>query len=286
MFPSLFEIPGLGRPLSSFGLMVALGFLVAAWVFQRLGVRDSDDPERDAERLSHLPVWILIGIFAGARLFYVAVELGQGTPVGKSYLESPWRVFAVWEGGLVMYGGLAGGLVGGLWCCAKYGISARRFVDEGLAAGWVGLSIGRVGCLLVGDDYGRVVPAAYRDLPFPITLRVPDPLPEHSLFGAENAGEVLWATQAWMSLNALAIALFTIWFLRRRRYYGQGALLLVALYAVTRGTIEAFRGDSVRGLWLDGAFSTSQAISAVAALVAVGLLVRNRGRTDPALASS
>lgn len=284
MFPSLFEIPFLDRPLSSFGLMVALGFLLAATVFQRLGLRDSKDPETDADKLSRLPVWILVGIFAGARLFYVAVEIGQGSAVGQSYVDSPWRVIAVWEGGLVMYGGVVGGLIGGVWCCAKHGISARRFVDEGMASAWVGLTIGRIGCFLVGDDYGRVVPERFRDLPFPITVHVPEPLPEHSLFGAANAGEVLWATQIWMSLNALWLALFAIWFLRRRKYYGQGTLVLVVLYAITRGTIEFFRGDEVRGLWFGGALSTSQLISVVAAIVAVALLAKNRGRTDPALA--
>jgi hypothetical protein len=51
------------------------------------------------------------------------------------------------------------------------------------------------------------VPAEYATLPFPVVLHVPNPLPEHSLFGAENAGQVLWATQVWMSLNGFLLAL-------------------------------------------------------------------------------
>jgi phosphatidylglycerol:prolipoprotein diacylglycerol transferase len=212
----------------------------------------------------------------------VVVELLKGGPTGQAYLENPWSMLAVWQGGLVMYGGTFGGLIGGAWCARRHGIPLWHAMDLGLVAGWFGLAVGRIGCLMVGDDYGSVVPERWRDLPFPITLRVPDPLPPHSLWGAENAGQVLWATQPWMTINALAIACLGLWLLGRRRYPGQVSLVIVLLYAITRSAIEAFRGDEVRGTWFGGSLSTSQLISIVSGALALALLWRLRGlRVEP-----
>jgi phosphatidylglycerol:prolipoprotein diacylglycerol transferase len=280
MHPILFELPG-GFPVRSFGVMLALGFLLASWVFSRLVARHSDDPERDVARYGAIPVWVLIGIVVGARLMYVVVEVLKGSTTGQEYLSEPWTILMVWKGGLVMYGGTFGGLLGGWWCARRNQVHLWHGTDIGLTAGWFGLAVGRIGCLLVGDDYGKVVPEAWRDLPFPITLHVPDPLPPHSLFGDANAGEVLWATQPWMAINALLIALLGVWLLKRRHYPGQVGLVIILLYSITRYVIEVFRGDEVRGTWFDGAMSTSQLIAIVAGLASLALLVALRKRRVP-----
>ncbi len=144
----------------------------------------------------------------------------------------------------------------------------------------VGLAIGRVGCFLVGDDYGKVVPKSCENLPWPITLRVPKPLPDASLFGQEHAGKVLWATENWMSFKALLIAFIGWQLLKRRRYGGQVALWIVLLYAILRGAVECFRGDTIRGLWFGGTLSTSQIIGIVMAAISTTLLVKYRQRRD------
>lgn len=279
MHPILFELPG-GFPIRSFGVMLAAGFLLGSWIFNRLIARYGDDPEADVARYGAIPMWVLIGVVVGARMLYVIVEIAKGSAVGDQYLDAPWTVFAVWEGGLVMYGGFFGGAIGGAWCAAKHGLNVRHAMDIGMVAAFFGQAVGRVGCLLVGDDYGARVPEGSRDLPFPITLRVPDPLPEHSLFGPENAGQVLWATQPWMSAKALIVAAAALFVLRRRRYAGQVTLVAALVYSVLRFGVEMFRGDEVRGVWFDGAISTSQLISVVVVLASASLLWRFRARTE------
>jgi phosphatidylglycerol:prolipoprotein diacylglycerol transferase len=286
MFPILFQIPGLGLPIKSFGLMVVLGFLLGAYVFDRLVSRYAPDAEEKRAGYSAVPIWVLIGILIGARVLYVLVEVLQGSPVGQSYLDQPWKVFAYWEGGLVMYGGTMGAIVGGLWCTKRHHLKSARTFDLGVVAAFTGLCIGRIGCLLVGDDYGRIVPPGFENAPFPLVLHVPDPLPNGSLFGEENAGHVLWATQVWMSANALILSWLGARHLRRRRFGGQTGLLVLLGYSITRGIIECFRGDSVRGLWFGNRISTSQIISIVLGVVCLVLLWRNRGRTDATLTST
>ena len=131
------------------------------------------------------------------------------------------------------------------------------------------------------DDFGSIVPERFAGLPFPITITVPDPLPTGSLFGDGNRGQVLWATQPWMTLNGVLLFFVGLKLLKRRRYLGQVSLQLLSLYSVGRFVIEMFRGDSIRGLWFNGSISTSQLISVVLLVVCLGLLIYLRGRSDP-----
>jgi len=280
MFPTLFTIPGLDHPVSSFGLMVVLGYLLGATAFGNVVTRYERDEERLA-RYASVPIWTLIGVLLGARLLYVIVEVLRGSETGQAFVADPLEVLRYWKGGLVMYGGAIGGVLGGLLCTRKPGLPVWHVLDIGAASAFLGLAVGRIGCLLVGDDYGSIVPAdAARALPFPITIKVPDVLHRDSLFGQQNAGQVLWATQIWMSLNAFVLSWFGFRWIRSRRYAGHAALKMFVWYAIARATIEAFRGDEVRGVWFGG-FSTSQLISAVVGVVCVGLLLRNRRLENP-----
>jgi phosphatidylglycerol:prolipoprotein diacylglycerol transferase len=285
MHPILFEIPGTGFPLRTFGALLGIGFLVGAWLFSVLIARFSKSPERDVEAYSALPTWVLIGIIVGARVLYVIVEIARGSPVGRDFLDTPWTMIAVWQGGLVMYGGLLGAIVGGMWCARRHKLRPLHALDVGIVAGFVGQAIGRWGCLMVGDDYGSRVPEKWNWLPFPITVRVPNPLPPESLFGDENIGQLLWATQPLMSFKALIVAAVSYRVLKHRRYEGQAAWAGITTYAFLRFAIEFLRGDEVRGVWFGGALSTSQLISLVAGALGLALLVKNRSRRDEALAS-
>jgi phosphatidylglycerol:prolipoprotein diacylglycerol transferase len=291
MHPILFEIPGIGFPIRSFGVLVAGGIFLAIWIWGSILQRHGEDPEEDPARSSQVAVWIVIGILLGARLLYVVVEsaryLAADGPdaatryaIGHDFIHDPVRILFIWQGGLVMYGGLVGGVLGGLWAGRKHGLRMWNTLDTGLVAGFFGLAIGRWGCLLVGDDHGKVVPEG-TELPFPFTVTVPSAewLIEntHSLFPRALAGEVLWATQVWMSVNAVLVGLVGWWVLRHRSWKGQATAVMLVHYAITRFAIEMFRGDEIRGLWFGGTVSTSQLVSIGGLLLGLYLLVRRPG---------
>ncbi len=316
MHPVLFEIPGIGFPIRSFGVLAAAGIFLGIYLWGRLLARYGDDPGKDPARGSQAALWIVIGVFVGARLMYVGVETARYlhadvTPamerwleerrsatapplpveeretardvaVGYDFLHDPIRILFLWQGGLVMYGGLIGGILAGAWSARRHGLDLWNSFDTALIASFVGLAVGRWGCLLVGDDYGKVAPERWQHLPFPITIRVPslewlNAHPE-SLFDHELAGKVLWATQVWMSVNALLVALVGWIVLRRRQRYGTAGAVMLILYAITRFGIEMFRGDSIRGIWFDGALSTSQIVSIGIGFAGLVLLVLRPGR--------
>ena len=292
MHPILFEIPGLGLPIRSFGVMLALGFVVGAHLWSRLAGKYGDDPENDPARVSQLVLWTLIGVVGGARFMYVVVEITKHlvadapsvTSPGARYLADPLSILFIWQGGLVMYGGMLGAAGLGLIKARKYGLRPFEVLDTALVSAFVGQAIGRIGCLLVGDDYGSIVPERFKDLPFPLTIRVPEMselAPESLFLNAEPpvAGETLWAAQIWMSVNALLLAIIGYRILRNRRYAGQGSLWLFLLYTITRSIIEVFRGDTLRGVWIGG-LSTSQLVSIPIAVIAIALLWRLRNYSE------
>jgi phosphatidylglycerol:prolipoprotein diacylglycerol transferase len=293
--PVLFEIDG--RAVGTFGVLVAVGFLIAAqWVWPRLLARHGADRERDPARSAIVALWVLVGVLLGGRLLFASVEVlrhltGQSgeQSLGALFLERPWLVLDPRGGGMVMYGGLFGGMALGALAARRVGLALGRALDTGLVAGFFGLAIGRVGCFMVGDDHGRAVHEGLAWLPFPFAYRIPDVVwleaNAKSLFERELAGQVVYATQTYMALNALALAWLGAHLLERRLAPGRVALILLACYGVTRSAIECLRGDRVRGVWFEGTWlgdtwlggvSTSQLVSGPLVIVALVLLARRR----------
>jgi len=246
LYPILFEIPIFGGiPIHTFGALLAAGFLLGMWRLDRyaqnLGI--------DRNRINDLMIWMVVGIIIGCRVLYFVVhpdEFSFGT------------FFAVWSGGLVFYGGFVAALVVGIWKVKQYKLPVMPLVDLTMICAFLGVFIGRWGCLMVGDDYGRVSP----ELPFPPAIHVPTAVNLHpkSLFPREHAGEYLYATQVYMSLNGLMLFGIGNWIVRRQKAWGLASSTLLVLYSITRSTIEHFRGDDkARGF--AGSLSTSQWIS-------------------------
>jgi phosphatidylglycerol:prolipoprotein diacylglycerol transferase len=141
VYPVLFEI--FGYPVSSFGVMLASAFLVGAWI---TGVRMKEEG-LDPELATTLMLWVMVGGIIGSKLYFaVDVSLRTGTPFTQLLFA---RDGITWYGGLIL--ATAVGAVG----CRHHGVPIKTFADCTAVAGAVGQSIGRLGCFLVGDDYGR-----------------------------------------------------------------------------------------------------------------------------------
>ena len=137
MYPTFLRIGDF--EITSFGVLVALGALAGMFVFQR-ELRRAGLP---GDAINAALAGVLGGL-AGAKLIW-AIEFHRTAPFLDLLLS---------RGGLSWFGGLAGGLAAGLTTLRRYRVPLVR----GLAAASPGLAlghaIGRVGCFLVGDDYG------------------------------------------------------------------------------------------------------------------------------------
>jgi phosphatidylglycerol:prolipoprotein diacylglycerol transferase len=132
----------------------------------------------------------------------------------------------------------------------------------------LGQAIGRIGCLMAGDDYGR--PA---NLPWAITFTDPDA----ARIGGAPLGVPLHPVQLYESVVCLALFAVLVWLRRRKRFDGEIILAYTLLYAIARFVLEFFRGDADRGFLFGGLLSTSQFIAAILGPAAVVLwFIRKR----------
>lgn len=139
MYPVLFRIGAF--EITSFGVMVALGALAGFWVFRR-ELRLSGLPEAALDAA----VIGLLGGFLGAKVLHTILHLG----------EEPVLSLLLSRSGLAWFGGLIGGVGGGLAMIRARAWPIIPILSAATPALAIGQAIGRVGCFLVGDDYGRV----------------------------------------------------------------------------------------------------------------------------------
>jgi phosphatidylglycerol:prolipoprotein diacylglycerol transferase len=138
VYPVLFRIGTF--EITSFGVMVAVGALVGLWVFER-ELRWEKLPE-DAANSAMVG---LVAGFVGAKLLYVFEHLG----------EEPIQALLLSRGGLSWFGGFFGGVGAGYAYVRWRGWKFLPIVAAATPALAVGHLLGRIGCFLVGDDYGR-----------------------------------------------------------------------------------------------------------------------------------
>ena len=261
MWPVIFEIPlpfelfgADAIPIRGFGLMVVLGLLAGNWIATRLARQAGFDDNV----VPNLFLVFIAGAILGARMLYVAVNW-------KAYSSDWSQILAIHQGGMVYYGAFLGVLIGVMVFLWWTKLEARPILDIVTVSAPLGMFLGRIGCLLVGDDFGHEVPEKN-----PFGIMFPTPLRDGSLWGLEIAkdngnlagafqGKWLHPTQIYMSVNALLIFFLMLWLWNRRRFDGQVAAAFCMVYAVTRSIIEHFRGDIERGFI--GPLSTSQFIS-------------------------
>jgi phosphatidylglycerol---prolipoprotein diacylglyceryl transferase len=141
MYPVLFHIGDF--PISTFGLMMATAFLVGSWITARRMKEVGLDPDLATTLL----VYVMLGGIAGSKLYFaIDVSIREGRPFAD-------LLFA--RDGITWYGGLILGTVVGAIGARIHGVSVVQMMNCIAPAVAVGQAIGRVGCFLVGDDYGR-----------------------------------------------------------------------------------------------------------------------------------
>jgi len=145
MHRELFEIPFLHLSVKSYGFMVVLGFIAAIWLIRRLSKHLGNNPEH----ITNASLYSLIAGVIGARIFYVVhyFENFQGRLLS---------MFAVWEGGLELLGGVFLALATILFYMKKNKLPIRLYLDIIAMALMLALAFGRIGCFLNGCCYGKI----------------------------------------------------------------------------------------------------------------------------------
>jgi phosphatidylglycerol:prolipoprotein diacylglycerol transferase len=269
MIPELFRIGPLS--VSPFGVLVALAFLAAyyqlRWGLQYLDIGDDEDA-------STLVFAGAIGGLLGAKIYYAILYGDLGLILDRS--------------GFVWYGGFLLATVLLLWQIRRRKMPPGRTLDALSLSLALGYAIGRVGCFLVGDDYGvptdgplgvifpyGLPPTTVRNLRDTFGAEVPPGVPDGTLLAVHP-------TQLYETSLALLIWGFGLWLIRRPALEGSSGVVarwVIGLLACERFAVEFLRAKDDRLL---GLFTVAQLISVLVVLTMVVLAWRARRTTaDP-----
>lgn len=240
MYPILFRLGAL--EITSFGAMVALGALAGLWLFRR-ELRFSRLPDASADAAV---VGLLCG-FAGAKILHALLHLG----------EEPVVALLLSRSGFAWFGGLLGGVGGALVVIVTRGWPIVPILSAATPALALGHAIGRIGCFLVGDDYGRPT-----NLPWGVAF--PEGLPPTI--------ERVHPTQIYEMIPLVVLAALLVrW---RRRGVADRAVLgrYLLIAGVVRFLIEFVRINDALALGLTAA----QWIAGALVAVGIGLVARWR----------
>jgi phosphatidylglycerol:prolipoprotein diacylglycerol transferase len=192
----------------------------------------------------------------------------------KRYVANPKDLVEILRSGGVFYGGLIAATTTAIVYMRRHDLPAWAIADMGAPSIALGEAIGRWGCFAAGCCYGKESHG-----PFAVTFT--DQF-AHDAVGTP-LGVPLHPTQLYLSASAFLVFLVLQWAYRRKTFDGEVFWLYVLLYAISRGIVEIWRGDLVRGFVIPDVLSTSQFIGILLAALALGMLVylgrRSRAET-------
>lgn len=252
--------------ITGYGIMMMLGFLMGGWLIT-LELRRRQLRE---EYSADIVVAAVIGGVIGAKLWYVVLT------------RDPGALFS--RGGLVWYGGFIGGAVAVLLNGWRRRVPLRwtmQLTAPALAAAY---ALGRIGCFLINDDYGRPT-----DLPW--AVKFPQGYPPSTVSNLNHIGistpagldptTVLAVHPTQIYEAAIMLGVFALLWTWRRKPRGTGWLFgaYLVFAGIERFLIEILRAKDDRFL---GPFTIAQLTSVL--LVVIGGVLITKWKPTPELA--
>lgn len=232
-----------------YGFLIGVGFLLAfaygLWQAPYFGLNRG--------KIIDIAIVGLVCGIIGARLYYVIFYPGD------KYWSDPIQILYIHKGGLGIYGGIIGGLAGGMVMCKIRKVNPLAMLDIGMLGFLIGQCIGRWGNFVNQEAFGGPT-----NLPWGMQSVNTGNVPVHPCFFYESL---------WCAIGFVLLHFFTR---KLRRYDGQTFLLYVIWYGTGRFFIEALRTDSLYFPGLPIKISQLVAIVSVAAAVVLLIVFRNR----------
>lgn len=216
MYPIFFKFYSL--TFYSYGFFVALGAILGMLYLKYQAPKIS----LSIKHVYDLVFYSMLGGLIGGRILYVLCNIHE-------FYQFP-DVFKVWEGGLIFYGGLSGGLIVCIILFKLWHIPFFAGMDVIMPGAVLAHAVGRLGCLFAGCCYG-----AKTGLPWGITFT--------NQYVLAPTGIKLHPTQVYAFLGNVLIFLVLHYRLKTKRFDGDVVLWYMMLYGIFRFLIEFLRAD-------------------------------------------
>ena len=261
MFPTLFKLGNF--EVTTFGLMMFLAFIIGGWVltrqYRRYGLTE--------DLASSITMAGAIGGIVGAKIYY-------------AILFKDWHLLFE-RAGLVWYGGLIGGVAACSWVIVRNKVDYLTAADATVPALSLGYCLGRIGCFLVGDDYGAptnswvgvafpkgappTTAASLREFGVPVDPSIPP-------------YEVLKVHPTQLYEAGAALLMFFILMRLSRNPHRRGLLfgLFLIMMGIERFLVEFVRAKDDRFF---GPFTVAQVISVILIIVGAAIWATARNRS-------
>ena len=234
--PAYLPSPGEGvwhlgpLPIRAYALCLIAGFLTGIWTMDRRWRARGGLPGQ----VGDMSVWLVPAALVGSRIYHLITSPDAYFGSGGHPLDA----FAVWKGGLGLWGGLIAGPLAGFAWCRKHGVSPIRMLDCAAPAVPIAQAIGRFGNYFNQELFGGPT-----KLPWALHIDA-----AHSPNGVPGLFHPTFLYEA--SWNLLLVVPIVLW--AERRFHlrdGRAFALYLSLYTAGRAWIEEVRVDPAHELF-------------------------------------
>jgi phosphatidylglycerol:prolipoprotein diacylglycerol transferase len=225
MHPVLFKF--FSFPIHSYGLMLALSFLLGIWIATVRSKKAGLNPTVIAD----VGLWVILAAIVGARLYYVILHFEEFSGDLLSIIN-PFHNGFVGIGGLVMYGGFIGAIAASIVFFSVKKLPFQPYADASAPSIALGVMLTRIGCFMNGCCYGS--PSAAHGIGFPSESAA-------GMYQHEMHASGLYPSQLYESAGGFLMVLIILAAGRLKTFTGFQFYLMGLLYSVLRFIVDFSR---------------------------------------------
>lgn len=270
-----------GVEIKFYGIIIALGFLVAYIVISKEAKRTGQDDELYLD----LILWLIIPAILGARLYYIIFSWSDYFQKGKGFAQTFKDIINIRNGGLAIYGGVIAGIIVMIIFAKKKRLSFLLLADTAVMGVLIGQIMGRWGNFFNREAFGEYTDSL-------LAMSIPVDYYGGSINGLVRSGVItekmaehvaVYDGMQWISVHPtflyeslwnLALLVFIIIYRKHKKFDGELFLMYLWGYGLGRVWIEGLRTDSL--MLPFGGMRVSQLLAALCVLCASVLIVKKR----------
>ena len=248
MDPIMFSLFGID--IHWYSVLILVGIIIGIILLER----EAKKFKYPKDLIFNICFWAIIMGIIGARLYYVIFNFSY-------YKNNLLEIFAIWNGGLAIHGGIIAGALTVIFFAKKYHLNFLKLLDMAIPSLIIAQAIGRWGNFFNGEAHG--IATTYAELK---NLLVPE-----FIINGMNIGGIYYLPTFYFESLWCLLGFIILLIIRRMKYIKIGATTCIYLmwYSLGRFFIEAWRTDSL----MLGGFKVAQIISIILFIVGLGYLI-------------